>query len=122
MKRFKHFYNNDITVQHIINMVKANTFRHTMKFKYGYTVPNTHEEAVYLDNQNNNTLWKDAATLEIKILQQYKVFQDLGKGSTAPYGYKKTRCHMIYDVKHDGRHHGSLLLPQLKVFIQVYCL
>jgi hypothetical protein len=39
----------------------------------------------------------------------YNVFTDLGKGSTPPPGYKKILCHIIYDVKHDGRHKSRLV-------------
>ena len=57
----------------------------------------------------------------------YKVFQDHGKAqfdpksrkvSDDPNGYQKIRIHLIYAVKHDGRHKarlvaGGLLTPDL---------
>ena len=37
-------------------------------------------------------------------LDEYNVFIDKGKDPTIPPGYKRIRTHLIYDIKHDGRH------------------
>jgi len=39
-------------------------------------------------------------------LFEYNTFQDMGIASstTPPKGYKKVRVHLVFDVKHDGRH------------------
>jgi hypothetical protein len=37
-------------------------------------------------------------------LAEYKTFVNKGKGGTAPNGYENIRCHMVHDVKNDGRH------------------
>ena len=51
-------------------------------------------------------------------INEYKVFQDHGKVkidpksrkvSNAPDGYQKTRIHLIFTVKHDGRHKARLV-------------
>jgi Reverse transcriptase (RNA-dependent DNA polymerase) len=62
-----------------------------------------------LDEQSGNKLWQEAEAKEIKALMDYKVFKDLGKNGIPPPDYKKIRCHMVYDVKHDGRHKGRLV-------------
>lgn len=36
-------------------------------------------------------------------------FKDIGKFSPVPEGYKNIRVHMMYDVKHDGRHQARLV-------------
>ena len=58
------------------------------------------------DQRNGNTKWQDAEKLEIGQLFDYNCFIDRGHKSTAtvPEGYKKIRLHLIYAVKHDGRH------------------
>jgi len=78
---------------------------------YGYQVPRNHREAVEIDERNGNTKWQDAEQLEISLLLEYSTFIDKGKANyvdkgvtNAPDGYKRIRCHMIYTVKHDGRH------------------
>jgi hypothetical protein len=45
----------------------------------------------------------------MKQLAEYKTFIDKGKGGNPPDGCKKIRCHMIYNVKHDGRHKSRLV-------------
>ena len=42
-------------------------------------------------------------------MDDYHTFFDKGKYGIPPAGYKKIRCHMIYDVKHDGRHKARLV-------------
>ena len=51
-------------------------------------------------------------------INEYKVFLDHGKAqydpksrsvSNAPYGYQKIRGHLIFAVKHDGRHKARLV-------------
>ncbi len=39
----------------------------------------------------------------------YEVFKDVGKGTPVPDGYKNIRVHLIYDMKHDGRHRARLV-------------
>ena len=49
-------------------------------------------------------------------IQSYKTFKDFGKAifikgkvSNAPEGYHKIRVHLVFDVKHDGRHKARLV-------------
>ena len=42
-------------------------------------------------------------------LTEYKTFIDKGKGGQPTSGYKRIRCHMVYDVNHDGRHKSRLV-------------
>ena len=49
-------------------------------------------------------------------IHEYDVFLDKGLAiynnrliSNAPKGYQKARVHIIYDVKHDGRHKARLV-------------
>ena len=51
-------------------------------------------------------------------INEFKVFQDHGKAqydpksrkvSNAPNGYQKIRVHLIFAVKHDGRHNARLV-------------
>ena len=58
---------------------------------------------------NFNRLWQESEETEMKQLAEYKTFIDKGKGGIPPDGYKKIRCHMVYDVKHDGRHKSRLV-------------
>ena len=76
------------------------------------------DEALQLDEQNGNSKWYDATKLEMDLINEYKVFQDQWqaqydpksrKVSNAPNGYQKIRVHLIFAVKHDGRHKARLV-------------
>jgi hypothetical protein len=60
-------------------------------------VPKTVKEALALDRKNGNTLWADAIAKEMKEVRiAFKIPPD---GRSAPIGYQKIPCHMIFDVK-----------------------
>ena len=90
--------------------------RRSIKYKFGFQVPRTYEEAVELDKQFGNTKWQDATELELSQIQSYNTFKDHGKAkfingklANAPEGYHKIRVHLVFDVKHDGRHKARLV-------------
>ena len=90
--------------------------RRSVKYKFGFQVPRDYAEAVNLDKQNGNTRWQDATELELSQIQSYETFKDHGKAiftngkvSNAPEGYQKIRVHLVFDVKHDGRHKARLV-------------
>ncbi len=60
-------------------------------------MPKTVKEALGLDRKNGNTLWADAIAKEIK--EVHIAFNILPDGCSAPIGYQKIPCHMIFDVK-----------------------
>ncbi len=64
---------------------------------FGMEVPKTVKEALALDHKNSNTLWMDAIPKEMK--EVCIVFHILPDGQSAPIGYQKIPCHMIFDVK-----------------------
>lgn len=80
-------------------------------FMYGIQVPRNHNEALRLDKENGNTKWQDAERVELDSIFSYEAFKDTGhKSSTKPPdGYKKITVHMVYAIKHDGRHKARLV-------------
>ena len=62
-----------------------------------------------LDEKNGNTTWQDSEAVEMVQLTEYETFIDKSKGCQPPSGYERIRCHMVYDVKHDGRHKSRLV-------------
>ena len=93
----------------MINQTKLKNYRTRPVYQYGYQVPRNHEEAVFIDDKAGNTKWQDAEKLEISQLFEYDTFRDLGKGTPIPDGYQKIPCHMVYAVKHDGRHKARMV-------------
>ena len=76
---------------------------------YGFLVPGNHNEAMELDRKNGNTGWYDSEKVELAQVDEYDTFIDHGKGGRPPDGYKKISVHMVYAVKHDGRHKSRLV-------------
>ncbi len=82
----------------IISLVRKWTTRYLKRtHKFGIEVPKTVREALALDRKNVNTLWADAIAKEMK--EVCIAFNILPDGRSAPIGYQKILCHMIFDEK-----------------------
>ena len=91
------------------NQAKLHSFRTKPIYMYGFQVPRNHEQAMELDKANGNTKWRDSEIIELNQIGEYEVFIDKGKGYIPGPGWKKIRCHIVYAVKHDGRHKARLV-------------
>jgi hypothetical protein len=98
-KREKHFLR-------LIKQAKMKSYRQSTKYKIGYRIPKDYKEALKLDELNQNTKWEDATITEMSQLKEYECFIDAGiyGRDKPPDGHKKIRAHLVFDVKHDGRH------------------
>ena len=108
-KRFKGIAKNEKKLLRMANQAKLRSYRTTPKYKFGFIVPRDYKQAMDLDKKNGNTKFKDCTDLELKQIDDYKTFLDLGKGTKAPDGSKKIGVHLVYDIKHDGRHKARLV-------------
>jgi len=79
------------------------------KYKFGYKASRDFAHAVQIDGKYGNTKWQDATALEHQSQDEYKTFEDWGFKADPPKGYKKIRVHLVFDVKHDGRHKARLV-------------
>ncbi len=65
--------------------------------KFGIEVPKTIKEALELDKKNGNTFWADTIAKDMKdVCVAFKILLD---GQSAPIGYQKILCHMVFDIK-----------------------
>ena len=103
-KRCKRYVRNAKTLGRAINQVRLKNYRNRPRYKYGHQVPRDHDEAMRIDEKNGNDKWAQSEKLEKDQIVDYKTFESLGKGAPVPEGYQKIPCHMVYDVKHDGRY------------------
>lgn len=103
-KRFRRIAKRQKVLNRMVHQSSLRSARSAKVYKYGFEVPRTHDQAVAIDERNKNTKWQDAEKLEIQQLRDYECFIDKGLGARIPLGYKKIRVHIVYDVKHDGRH------------------
>ena len=70
---------------------------HKRTHKFGIEIPKTVDEAVKLDEKNNNTLWQDAIAKEMKNVRiAFKILED---GAEPPPSYQFMLCHLVFDVK-----------------------
>ena len=115
-KRLKHIAKNQKQLTRAINQSKIRQVRRSAV--YGFLIPKDYKQALQLDEQIGNSKWHDATKLEMDQINEYKVFQNHGKAqydpksrkvSNAPNGYQKIRVHLIFSVKHDGRHKARLV-------------
>jgi hypothetical protein len=82
----------------IISLVHRWTTRYLKRtHKFGIEIPKTVKEALALDRKNCNTLWADTIAKEMR--EVCIAFNILPDGGSAPIGYQKIPCHMIFGVK-----------------------
>jgi len=91
------------------NQAKLHSFRHKPIYMYGFQVPRNHAQAMELDRENGNTRWRDAEIKELGQIDEYNTFKDMGPNWKAPNDYKRINVHIVYAVKHDGRHKARLV-------------
>ena len=74
-------------------------------------------EAMQFDKEIKNSKWYDATKLEMESMQEYKLFKKWDqaildkhrKVMNPPKGYHKTKVHLVFAVKFDGRHKTRLV-------------
>jgi Reverse transcriptase (RNA-dependent DNA polymerase) len=88
---------------------KRSSLAWSIRLSSGHTI--LHLVTNMVLKSNSNTLWGDATVLELTQIDEYTTFIDKGHHTKvkAPIGCKKIRVHLIYDVKHDGRHIARLV-------------
>jgi len=99
----------DKKLLHMANQAKLHSYRTAPKYKYGYEVPHDFTHAVQIDTKCGNTKWQEATKLERQSQDEYQTFEDHGYKADPPKGYKKIWVHLVFDVKHDGRHKAHLV-------------
>ena len=101
----------DTLVRFSSNVHTIRSNRSQTVWQYGFQVPRNHKEAMRLDRMQQDTQWKNSEELEVSQLDEYKAFIDLGhKDSTMPpEGYTRITLHLVYAVKHDGRHKSRIV-------------
>jgi Reverse transcriptase (RNA-dependent DNA polymerase) len=110
-KHFRHIAKNEKKFTRMVNPAKIKSFNSAPKYKYGYEIPRTYKQAKCLDQKNANTKWGDAMVLELGQIYEYTTFIDKGHHTKVnpPSGFKKIRVHLVFDVKHNGRHKARLV-------------
>ena len=94
------------TRDRIIAKVKSRYWETTHKF--GIRLPKTVKEALQVDEETGTTFWRDAIRKEMSNVKV--AFNKWGKGTVDDAssgqklpGYQEIECHMIFDIKMDGK-------------------
>ncbi len=103
-KRYKSIAKKQKKMFQMANQAKLRSFRTAPKFQYGFEIPRNFVHGIQLDKRNGNNRWGESTILEFRQLAEYDTFTDLGKDGRPPDDFKKIRVHLIFAVKHDGRH------------------
>ena len=91
------------------NQAKMRSYRITPVWKYGYLVPKDYHQAMELDRRNGDNKWQEAIDKEFAQVDEYDTFIDKGFNWDPGKGYTKITVHLVFDVKHDGRHKARLV-------------
>ena len=83
---------------HIVSAVKQRYAKRSHKF--GIEVPKTVKQALEIDRENGNSLWREAIANEMAAVRV--AFKLLDDGQNPPPGHSYMDCHMIFDIKLDG--------------------
>ena len=110
-RRFRRITKNQKKFTRMAKQAMIYSYKASVKYKFGFEVPKDYARAIELDRQAGNTLWADAVSLEKTQLFDYETFHDHGKVGRVPppKGHQKIRVHLVFDVKHDGRHKARLV-------------
>ena len=65
--------------------------------KFGIKIPTSVKDALEINKKNSHTYWANAIATEMK--NSRAVFKILLNGTSAPIGYQRIKCQMIFDVK-----------------------
>ena len=93
----------------IINKVKSRYWKTTHKF--GIELPHSVLDAIKIDEKNGNTLWQDAVEKEMQKVRGLGTFERWDKATPDELretpqllpGFQEITCHMVFDVKMDGK-------------------
>ena len=108
-KRFRTYAKNMKKLKRIVKQTRIQSMRNAPQILYGVKIPRNYYEALQFDRDNGNTLWADATKTEMDQIYEYKTVRSVGHGHSAPNGYDKIRCHLVYTCKADGRRKARLV-------------
>jgi hypothetical protein len=77
-KRFRNLAKREKHFLRLVKQAKMKSYHQSPKYKFRYRIPKDYEEALKLDELNQNTKWKDATVTEMSQLKEYKCFIDAG--------------------------------------------
>ena len=78
-------------------------------FKFGILLPYDRNDALQIDEDNGNQLWRLSIGTEMEQIDEYDTFRNMGRGVKPPRENQRIRVHIVFDVKHDLRRKARLV-------------
>ena len=115
--RFRSLAKNDKVLGRAIKQSKIRQVRRSQTYMFEYLIPRNYLEAMQFDSENKNSKWYDTIKLEMESMLEYKVIKKWDKAildkhkkvMNPPKGYHRTKVHLVFAVKFDGRHKARLV-------------
>ena len=115
--RFRSLAKKDIVVARAIKQTKIRQVRRSQTYIFGYLIPRNYMEAMQFDSENKNSILYDAIKLQMESMLEHKVFKKCDKAIldkhkkviNSPKGYYRSKVHVAFAVKFDGRHKARLV-------------
>ncbi len=63
-KHFRNLAKHEKHFLHLVKQAKMKSYHQSLNYKFGYRIPKDYEEALKLDELNQNTKWEDATITE----------------------------------------------------------
>ena len=116
--RFRNLSKKDKVHARAMKQSKISQVRRSQTYMIGYLIARNYMEAMQFDSGNKNRKWYDAIKLEMESMLEYKVFKKWDKAildkhkkvMNSPKGYHRTKVHLVFAVKFDGRHKARLVV------------
>jgi hypothetical protein len=87
----------------MVKQTKLHQEQHGATYKFGILVSKNRKNALEIDEKNENKRRQQSMDIEIKQIDEYDTFCDMGKGRPPPQDQQIICVHFVYDVKHDLR-------------------
>ena len=115
--RFRNLAKKDKVHARAMQKSKISQVRRSQTYMIGYLIARNNMEAMQFDSGNKNSKWYDVIKLEMESMLEYKVFKKWDKAildkhkkvMNSPKGYHRTKVHLVFAVKFDGRHKARLV-------------
>jgi len=77
-KHFKKLAMQERQLLRLVRQAKMHSYKSSPRYKFGYCIPATFDEALAFNKANGNSKWQEAMALEMKQLFDYDCFKDGG--------------------------------------------
>jgi hypothetical protein len=86
-KSLKRIASRTVLFARMLRQSKLESERHGPRYKFGVLLPNSRKHAFKIDEDNQNTKWRDSIQTEMDQIDEYETFRDTGRRTSPPRNY-----------------------------------